>query len=79
MRIGSLMGSLAAFAVGSMSATFSGADFRAVEKREGSAPLIYRRNHHRKIHRSKYWPHQGKQECARRLRQGCHLRNQAIG
>ena len=76
MRIGSLMGSLAAFALSSMS-TLNEASVRVLEKREGSVPVIYRRNHHRKIYSSKYLPHQGKQECARRLRQPWHWRDQA--
>ena len=27
-------------------------------------------DYHRKIHRSRFTPHQGKRECARRIRQG---------
>lgn len=38
------------------------------------APSSGVKNHHRRIRTSKYWPHQGKRECARRLTQPAVIR-----
>lgn len=57
---------------------FSAAAFAAMASLESlagsvvtlpEAPSSGTPNHHRKINRSKYMPHQGKRECARRVRQ----------